>query len=249
MDNYILKDGTLYHHGILGQRWGIRRYQNEDGTLTEEGKARLRKRVSYETEFGKQDGFIKKGTKKNTTIVLSSKNLRGGDYKKAVKESLNSKTISLYEPHPVESIQDDVQFYETEGLANPYTIYSRDFVFKNDTKIAAGKAFFNAVIDNIESDDNKSVEKLLKDKGNLFWELSRKYSDNRDKINEQLIKEGYDAIYNPMQDDEEEQQVIFINPKKTFEKATNVKYGEEIVKDLLKKGYKKSWGEEYDYDD
>ena len=52
-----------------------------------------------------------------------------------------------------------------------------------------------------------------------------------------------------MQDDEEEQQVIFINPKKTFEKATNVKYGEEIVKDLLKKGYKKSWGEEYDYDD
>ena len=28
------------HHGIKGQRWGIRRYQNEDGTLTEAGKAR-----------------------------------------------------------------------------------------------------------------------------------------------------------------------------------------------------------------
>ena len=30
----------LYHHGIKGQKWGIRRYQNEDGSLTEAGKKR-----------------------------------------------------------------------------------------------------------------------------------------------------------------------------------------------------------------
>lgn len=30
----------LVHHGIKGQKWGIRRYQNEDGTLTAEGKRR-----------------------------------------------------------------------------------------------------------------------------------------------------------------------------------------------------------------
>lgn len=30
----------LVHHGIKGQRWGIRRYQNEDGTLTEAGRKR-----------------------------------------------------------------------------------------------------------------------------------------------------------------------------------------------------------------
>ena len=31
---------TLCHHGILGQKWGVRRYQNEDGSLTNAGKDR-----------------------------------------------------------------------------------------------------------------------------------------------------------------------------------------------------------------
>lgn len=35
----------LAHHGILGQKWGIRRWQNEDGSLTKEGKERLQNRI------------------------------------------------------------------------------------------------------------------------------------------------------------------------------------------------------------
>ena len=32
----------IAHHGILGMKWGVRRYQNEDGTLTEKGKSRFK---------------------------------------------------------------------------------------------------------------------------------------------------------------------------------------------------------------
>lgn len=39
-NDYILVHSELYHHGILGQKWGVRRYQNEDRTWTEAGKKR-----------------------------------------------------------------------------------------------------------------------------------------------------------------------------------------------------------------
>lgn len=36
-----IPESELAHHGILGQRWGVRRYQNYDGTLTPAGRRRL----------------------------------------------------------------------------------------------------------------------------------------------------------------------------------------------------------------
>ena len=38
--SYVNNTNYLYHHGIKGQKWGVRRYQNKDGSLTNAGRKR-----------------------------------------------------------------------------------------------------------------------------------------------------------------------------------------------------------------
>lgn len=35
-----MNEFEIYHHGIKGQKWGVRRFQNKDGSLTDQGKKR-----------------------------------------------------------------------------------------------------------------------------------------------------------------------------------------------------------------
>lgn len=56
LEQYCVPD-ELYHHGIKGQKWGIRRWQNEDGTLTEAGRRKYLKMLDSETLNRKWDKY------------------------------------------------------------------------------------------------------------------------------------------------------------------------------------------------
>ena len=56
---WVMTNDELYHHGIKGQRWGVRNYQDENGELTAEGRRRygigerIKNTMTYRDENGK----------------------------------------------------------------------------------------------------------------------------------------------------------------------------------------------------
>lgn len=84
----------LAHHGIKGQQWGVRRFQNEDGSLTEEGRKRYLAPVTEDngtkwqglTKEGDREFFKKQSSKltKEGEHVLKDSNV-DPELKKAVE--------------------------------------------------------------------------------------------------------------------------------------------------------------------
>lgn len=79
----------LYHHGVKGQKLGVRRYQNEDGSLTDAGRRRYESAFSEATDAWHKKyeyGDIKERTRearsktKNKINKLYDRNMREQKY-------------------------------------------------------------------------------------------------------------------------------------------------------------------------
>jgi len=85
---YYKDDDYLAHHGIRGQKWGIRRFQNADGSLTAEGKERYGRALS--------EG-VKKADRLNNASATIQRVHKSLDKNAAVKEfeKTNETAMSL----------------------------------------------------------------------------------------------------------------------------------------------------------
>ena len=72
----ITSNDELYHHGVKGQRWGVRRYQTESGKLTDKGKDHYNKSLGkiqkLELKSNKLKTKAKKYNKKSADMEFKS---------------------------------------------------------------------------------------------------------------------------------------------------------------------------------
>ena len=128
-----LQGASVCHFGILGQKWGVRRYQNSDGSLTAEGKERYRASDYASKLYQKALKNEPRITKDIYSIVANtSAKMHGLEHRLKTKESINRKIVT-------DSINDNISIKKSAQKVKDtirYTALSPDKDFtKNYFKI------------------------------------------------------------------------------------------------------------------
>ena len=154
------------HHGIKGQKWGVRRFRNDDGTLTEAGKARYGGQREY------KDSRFREALTGGRTIAK----VRYANGSKAyIAVSRNAVMSSRY-----------------KNKADKYAFKSEQAAYKGDlkksTKMAnkslhmknRSEAYRKLDLDRIAYDSHTSTGKLFAQNAAFgYWTLGEIYRDKR----------------------------------------------------------------------
>ena len=82
MNYKLVYSDELYHHGVKGMKWGIRRYQNEDGSYTKAGRKRYALDLDVNDTSRRNIAKIRTGeAKRRLDVAKANKNKPNNDYR------------------------------------------------------------------------------------------------------------------------------------------------------------------------
>lgn len=197
----------LYHHGIKGMRWGIRRYQNKDGSLTPAGEKR---RAKLEGKLEKLGGSSKKSAGSDdaaqTTVKKRASDMSDAELDRAINRARKEDEYNRLRPEPTPAAKPRNHLMEDvlkPAVINAGRNFMQNAMNKAAESLLKGKVDPNSIealrktAEKLELENRIAKAKKTKEAGgDISWdEKIKQQTYENNKADREAKMEGYkDAI-------------------------------------------------------
>ena len=208
-----LGDDHIEHHGIKGMKWGVRRYQNPDGSLTDAGRRRYDVGKPITEQAKKAAKSIRKGAEaaagkaksiyRTVDRYLAKRAAKVGDAEKFMKHTKNLTDEEINEAWKrIDKLQkiDDLR---AQRQKNNYDRFDRSVkAIKTSVEIgvAAGKGLkkFSKWISKSDEDDADKLykENLKKQVDSVAGKIRQAHKDDSVEVREAAVRKGVRELMN-----------------------------------------------------